>query len=84
MTNLYKILLVVSVIGLFFLWFWQKAENSGIKTEVIKEQQQQIEVQHNVITEQKQVFQRKIVNKSFSTNANLEWLRQNLCQDCQS
>lgn len=65
-----------------FFWIYREGVKEGEKTQIIKQQEQQIEIQNEVITEQKKVFKRKVINRSFSTNDNFEWLRQNICQDC--
>ncbi len=84
MTNLYKILLALSVIGLFLFWFWHKAENSGVKTETIKQQEQQIEEKNVIIKTNREIQQRKAIAKAVDPNTNLDWLRTYRCKDCTS
>lgn len=82
MAKIYQILFIAGIIaGVIF--FWILHERKGAKNEIIIEKQEEkIEVQNEIIKENKQVFQRKIINKSFSSDANFEWLRANICQDC--
>lgn len=71
--------LIAALTAIFF-----EGKKAGKETEVIKQQEQQIEIQHEVIETKKEVFKRKEINKSFSSDANLEWLRQARCKDCNS
>lgn len=84
MTRIYRVLLALSAVGLFLLWFWYKAESNGVKTETIKQQDQQIEIQNAIIKTNAGVQQRKAIAKTVSTNDNLNWLRQARCKDCTS
>ena len=80
MTNLYKILAIVSVFALLAWWFFSQ----GKKTEVIKQQEQQIEIQNEIIQTNKKVFQRKAIARNVSVNDDLEWMREHRCEDCKS
>lgn len=84
MAKIYQILGIVAIIA-GAIFFWILHERKSAKNEVIIEtQQEKIEVQNEVIKQQTQVFQRKVVNKTFTSDANFEWLRANICQDCKN
>lgn len=55
-----------------------------IKHLIIEQQGQTIQTQNEIIKDSKEVFERKIVNKFFSSDTNFEWLRGNICTDCEN
>lgn len=69
---------------IFLIWFVSHERQSARNEVIIKNQEEQITIQDETIKEQKKTFQRKIINKSFSSDYNFEWLRENLCQDCKN
>ncbi len=78
-----KIILAISVIALLIFaarWFI----NHGKQEQIIEDQFQTIEIQDEIITENKEVFERKVINRSTSGDDDFNWLRENICQDCKS
>ncbi len=71
----------VSIMALL-AWWTNRERQAAINEEIIKQQNQQIEVQHEIIEVKKQVQQRKAIARAISTNDNLEWLRKARCKDC--
>jgi uncharacterized membrane protein len=84
MDKIYQILAIISLI-FFALFFWIQHEKKSAKNEItIEKQEEQIQVQNEIIKENKEVFERKTINKSFTSNANLQWLYQNICKNCKN
>lgn len=80
-----KLLIISGLIVTIFmilLFIYKEGEKKGTITEIKKQQEVEIKVQDEVIKERKEIIKRKAINKSISTNANLEWLQQNRCKDC--
>ena len=84
MTKIWTIIGAVAIISLILFFIYKEGESKGSSTEIVKKQVQQIEIQNEIIEENKQVFTRKIINKSFTAGDNLQWLQDNICQDCKS
>lgn len=84
MAKIYQFLVIFAIIA-SAIFFWILHERKSAKNEIIVEKlEEKIETQNEVIKEQTQVFQRKVVNKSFTSDDNFEWLRQNICSDCKN
>lgn len=81
-THLVPILLISCFMLLFILFLY--IEKDGSNKQIINNKVQEIKIQNEVIEESKQITVRKTVNKSFSSNDNLEWLYKNRCKDCES
>ena len=62
MTKIWTTLAVVSVIGLVLFFLYREGEKKGINSEIIKQQEQQIEIKNEVIETKK--FQQKIISKT--------------------
>lgn len=80
----YLILILSSLViaGLFL--FYRFAKHNGKTEEVVKQQEQQIEIQNEVIKDKKIISQRQAVARAVSTNDNIVWLREYRCKDCKS
>lgn len=79
----YYFFLIASIL-FFLLCFYKFAEkNTEAKIEK-KQQEQQIQIRNEIIEVKKSVEKRKIINRQVDTNANLSWLRQKRCSDCDS
>ena len=83
MIRLWTIIGIIGVAGLILFFIYNEGENKGKVNEVVKQQEQQIEVQNEIIEEKKQIQIRKVINKSIPTSSNIDWLRKNRCKDCQ-
>ncbi len=59
-------------------------QNQGKLETVIDNQNEEIKVKDEFIEERKQTTIRKSINRSVPTNVNIEWLRENRCQDCKA
>lgn len=73
-----KYLAILGIIGVIvgFILFYKFAKKSGIDSEVIKQQEQQIEIKNNVIETKN--FQQKLINKTSNItdlNARRQWLQ---------
>lgn len=84
MIKLWTALGIIGLIGLILFFIYREGEKKGKVNEVVKKQEQQIEIQHEIIKEKKQIQIRKTINKSVPTTDNIDWLRKNRCRDCKS
>lgn len=62
MAKIWQILAVISVVILAIFLFYKFAEKNGQTKEIIKQQEQQIEIKNEVIETKK--FQQKIISKT--------------------
>lgn len=74
----------ISFVIILIFYFYIQGQKKGENIQKINYQQEQIEVQNEIIKENKKVFARKVINKSYTTESNVSWLQQNICQDCQN
>lgn len=84
MIKLWTFIAIIGIVGLIIFFIHNEGENKGKANEVVKQQEQQIKIQNEIIEEKKQIQIRKVINKSIPTNSNIDWLRKNRCKDCQS
>jgi len=82
--KLMEILITISAIALILYFTVNYGKKRGIEQEILKNQEQQIETQNEIIKETKEIIKRKAINRAIDTNSNLEWLRSNRCQDCKN
>jgi hypothetical protein len=62
MAKIYQILLALSVVVLAVILFYKFAGQNAVNKEVIKQQEKQIEIQHETIEVKK--FQQRIISKT--------------------
>jgi hypothetical protein len=79
---MYKIIALIVLISAILAFIYTQGKESGKINEVIKNQEQQIEIQNVIIEERSEVNKRKAISKTINTTDNIEWLRQNSCADC--
>lgn len=80
MSIISRVLLIVSIFTIIFIFGFQEGKNS----EKFKQEQNQIEIQNEILKSSRQIFKRKAVNKSIGSDDNIEWLQKNRCSDCQN
>jgi len=59
-------------------------QTTGKLETIIDNQNEEIKVKDEFIKERKQTTIRKSINRAVPTNVNIEWLRENRCQDCKA
>jgi hypothetical protein len=80
-----RLVLIASIIFAvisFIFWLWKKAESDCKNKHLISDQAQEIIVKDHIITETKQVYERRNETLRANPDDNLLWLEENLCQDC--
>lgn len=74
--------LLISVIIILLISFFRFASQSGKMEGVIKQQEIELDKQHEIIRDKKIIAQRQTAARAVSTNDNIVWLRQHRCKDC--
>ena len=77
-----KVIATLLISIAIFSYIFLKGEKEGKEQVTIKDQQQQIGVQNEIIKQSSQVIQRRHIFIAVSPNANLDWMRQHRCPDC--
>jgi CRISPR/Cas system CSM-associated protein Csm4 (group 5 of RAMP superfamily) len=97
MQKLIVITVLICIIFSILFFIYKEGQGKGQDKEIKKQQQNEIQIQHEIIEEKKQIVKRKHVNKSKPTaiikdkkivllnnDSNFSWLYENRCKDCQS
>ncbi len=71
-----------SIIGAVVFFIYKEGESKGKITEIKKQQEIEIKIQHDIVRENKEIIKRREVNESIATVDNLNWLLKSRCKNC--
>jgi len=72
------ITLAISLLALAFAWVYKQGENKNeLQTQKEENTEQQL-----IIEDSRKIYKRRVSSVNTTSDNAVEWLRQNICQDC--